>query len=117
MFVFAQDRQDVGETESTVVEIFNTGPVVCQFELTNDGANTLQYRFQEWVETAWADLDDSGTDLYNSLAAGESVTVNITAEEARVRLAGSASGGTVADFTVSRTYTRTSGGTVPLLSL
>ena len=117
MFVFASDRQDVGETEGTVVEIFNTGPVACQFELTNDGLNTLNYRFQEDVGNSWADMDDSGTDLYNSLASGETVTLNLTSDYARVRLLGSASGGTVADFTISRTYARTSGGSLPLLSL
>jgi len=117
MFVFAQDRQDVGEVESPIVELFNTGPVACQVELANDGVNTLHYRFQEWLGSGWGDMDDSGTDLYNSLTAGSSLSINVASSYARVRIVGSASGGTVADFTVSRTYARASGGSLPLLSL
>jgi hypothetical protein len=117
MNVFVQDRNDVGETEAAIVDIHNAGPVICQFELTNDGVNSLNYRFQEYVSGTWTDMDDSGTDLYNTLLAGESLSINIESAYARVRLVGNASGGTVADFTVTRLYARASGGALPLLSL
>ena len=117
MFIFIQDRQDIGETEATVVDILNSGPVTAQVELTNDGINSLNYRFQEYVGGVWADMDDSGTDLYNTLVAGDSLSVNIESSYGRVRIVGNASGGTVADFTISRTYSRSSGGSLPILSL
>lgn len=117
MHVFVNDRNDVGETEAAIVDIHNAGPVVCQFELTNDGVNSLNYRFQEYVSGTWADMDDSGTDLYNTLLAGESLSINLESTYSRVRVVGNASGGTVADFTATRIYARASGGALPLLSL
>lgn len=115
MYTFIQDHQTVGETGAvlfTMVQASHDALIT----LSNSGTNTINYRFQELVNDVWTDMSVEGTDLYNTLTANQVRTFKLTSSRPQVRLFGNASGGSVLDFSVNRTFNRASGGAVPLLT-
>lgn len=118
MITFVQDRETVQESEGTLFSLIqNSSPV--QLFLRNAGVNTINYRFQDSDDggTTWTDLDVTGTDLYNTLTAGQTRAIRITSTNTNVRIRANASGGSVLDFSVTRFYTRSSGAALPLLGI
>jgi len=117
MQIFIQDTQIVPETQGTLVDFFQQGPVEMLVFLTNDGANTLNYIWQQWTGTAWQDMGVVGSDLYNTLSPGQTRSLKVTSTYPRVQIVGNASGGALLDFSVSRVFTRSSGGSCPILAM
>lgn len=83
----------------------------------NSGVNTMNYRLQEHNGTAWVDMGTAGTDYYNTLSANEVKSFKVTSNYAQVQLVGNASGGAFLEFSVTRYTNRSSGGSIPILSL
>ena len=117
MTIHCTDEQVVGETLSTLFSVLNQGAVAMLVIIKNTGVNTMNYRFQEWNGTAWADLGASGTDFYNTLAENEVRSFKVTSSYPQVRMVGNASGGAYLSFDVTRHVERASGGALPILSL
>ena len=117
MHIFTQDSNVVGENESQLVEFYQSGPVQMAMFMTNAGANTLNYRFEEWTGTAWVAMGAVGSVYYNTLISGQTTSLLVNSSYGRVHLVGSASGGAILDFSVDRVFNRTSGGAMPILSL
>jgi len=117
MTIHCTDEQVVGETLSTLFSVLNQGPVAMLVIVKNTGVNTMNYRFQEWNGTTWADLGASGTDYYNTLAENEVRSFKVTSSYPQVRMVGNASGGAYLSFDVTRHVERQSGGALPILSL
>jgi hypothetical protein len=97
------------------------GPVNAPAILRNAGANQINYVFQEFNGTSWADISLVGTDLNNVLATGSPPTnvkvIVIASSYSQVRLLASASGGSTLEFVVMRYYNRPPGGSLPLLTV
>lgn len=85
--------------------------------IKNTGVNTMNYRFQEWTGSAWSDLGASGSDYYNTLAENETRSFKVESDYPQVRMVGNASGGAYLSFDVTRHVERSSGGSLPILSL
>lgn len=120
MQIYCADRNVVSEIEGTLFELLQDGAVQGFVLLKNLGSNDLDYRFQANLAGTWTDLDDEGTDVNNTLFAGDQIAVLLTTTmtaSSRVRLRGSADGGTTLQFGVSRYFVRASGGDIPILSL
>lgn len=117
MTITVNDSQVVGETLSTLVSAIQQGPVSMSVIMKNSGVNTMNYRWQEFNGSAWVDLDESGTDMYNTLTANEVKSVKVVSTYPQVQLVGNASGGALLEFSVMRYVNRASGGTIPILSL
>ncbi len=115
MNVFCQDHQIVGESSSTLFSMVQA-TTQALITLQNTGANTINYRFQELVGSTWTDMDVQGTDLYNTLTAGQSRQLVLVSSESKVQLIGNASGSSTLDFTITRQLARSSGGALPLLN-
>jgi len=112
-----QDVETVGETEATLFEMLHSGTVAACVTLENSGANTLNYHFEEFNGSAWADMSALGTDLNNTLSAAQVKAVVVSPSYPQVRLRGNASGGAELTFAVQRHYTRSAGGKLPLLNI
>lgn len=118
MNVFITDVQAVPELEGTLFTMLQQGSVTAMISLKNsDSANTINYRFQQYNGTTWADMSTSGTDYYNTLIAGQVKFINLSSAYPQVRLVGNASGGATLDFGVTRYFARTTGGSIPILNL
>jgi hypothetical protein len=117
MVVQVTDSQVVGETLATLFTIIQPAPIDAAIILKNSGVNTMNYNFQEWNGTAWVDMGASGSDLNNTLVAGETILVNVSSSNAKVQLIGNASGGALLEFSVTRYFNRSSGGAIPILNL
>jgi hypothetical protein len=117
MDIAAHDSQVVGETEATLFSLLQAGPVEAQLVLKNSGANTMNYRFQQFNGTAWVDMANSGTDLNNTLQANQVKLVTVDSSYPQVQLVGNASGGAFLEFSIQRYFNRASGGPVPILNL
>lgn len=120
MQTFCSDRNVVSELEGTLFELQQDGAVQGFVMLKNLGVNSISYRFQAMVNGTWADLGNSGTDVYNVIAAGDSIAVVLTTDltgSSRVRLRGAADAGSMLQFSVSRYFIRGDGGNIPILSL
>lgn len=117
MEIFVSDSQICGEVESTMFTLLQQGPITAPAIIRNAGANTINYRFQESVNGTWTDMDVQGTDMYNTLSAGQVKVVTVASNYAQVRLLGYASGGAIIEFSITRWFNRASGGNVPILSL
>lgn len=117
MMTFVTDGQVVGESVSTLFSMLQQGPIEASVFIKNSGLNTLNYRFQYWDGSAWVDMGTSGSDFYNTLMAGEVRALELSTEYPRVQLIGNASGGAFLDFSITRYYNRTSGGSLPLMTL
>lgn len=105
----------VGEVSSALFSMVQASTKAL-ITLQNTGSNTINYRFQELVGSTWTDMDVEGTDLYNTLTAGQVKQLALESSETKVQLVGNASGGSVLDFTVTRILARSSGGPLPLLN-
>jgi hypothetical protein len=117
---FCSDRQTVSELEGTLFELQQDGAVQGFVMLKNIGVNDIDYRFQAMVSGSWSDLGQSGTDVYNTLVAGDSIAVLLTTTltgSSRVRVRGAADAGSTLQFSVSRYFIRGDGGNIPILSL
>jgi hypothetical protein len=117
MNTFAQDSQVVAETEGTLFSLIQQGPVESLVQLRNAGVNTINYRFQEFNGVTWLDLAELGTDLNNTLVAGQVRHLKLNSSYSQVRLVGHASGGSLLEFSVTRYHSRPSGGPLPVLNL
>lgn len=117
MTIHCVDEQVVGETLATLFSVLNQGAVAMLVIIKNTGVNTTNYRFQEWNGTAWADLGASGSDFYNTLTENEVRSFKVTSAYPQVRMVGNASGGAYLSFDVTRHVERSSGGSLPILSL
>lgn len=117
MVVHVTDSQVVGETVATLFQIIQGAPIDATIIMKNSGVNTMNYRFQEWNGSAWVDLGASGSDLYNTLQANETKSVEIDSSNPKVQMIGNASGGAFLEFAVTRYFNRDSGGAIPLLNL
>ena len=117
MIILNTDSQIVGETQSTLFSILQSGPVNALVVIKNSGVNTMNYRFQEYNGSAWVDLGASGSDFYNTLSVNEVKTLKLTSAYPQVQMVGNASGGAFLDFSVTRYFNRASGGAIPILNL
>ena len=92
------------------------GAVNATVILSNDGTNTLIYDFQQSPDGfTWTDIQGFGNPLNNTLIPGQQVSVLVTSAYTQVRCVGSASGGSVLGFGISRYFNRISGGGCPLI--
>lgn len=117
MTILVSDTQVVGETVSTLFSVLQQGPVAMNIIIKNSGVNTINYRFQEWNGTSWADLGASGTDYYNTLTQNQVRSFKVESDYPQIRLVGNASGGAFLEFSVLRYSDRASGGAIPILTL
>lgn len=117
MIILNTDSQIVGETQSTLFSILQSGPVNALVVIKNSGVNTMNYRFQEFNGSAWVDLGASGSDFYNTLSVNEVKTLKLTSAYPQVQMVGNASGGAFLEFSVTRYFNRASGGSIPILNL
>jgi hypothetical protein len=117
MIIHVTDGQVVGETVSTLFTVLQQGPVSMLLVLKNSGVNTMNYRLQENTGTAWVDLGASGSDYYNTLAAGEVRSFKVSSTYPQIQMVGNASGGAFIDFSVTRYFNRAAGGSIPILAL
>lgn len=117
MNIFCQDSQVVAEVEGVLVSTMQQGPVESLWQLRNAGANTINYRFQEFNGSAWVDLSEQDTDMNHTLVADQVRHIKVVAAYPQVRLVGNAAGASVLEFSITRYHARTSGGLVPVLNL
>ena len=117
MIILTSDSQLVGETQSTLWNVFQQGPINMQVIIKNSGENTLNYRFQEYNGSAWVDLGTSGSDYYNTLSVNEVKILKVVSAYPQVQMVGNASGGAFLEFAVTRYFNRSSGGSIPILAL
>jgi hypothetical protein len=117
MVVQVTDSQVVGETVATLFEIIQPAPIDAAIIIKNSGVNTINYDFQEWTGSVWQDLGPVGSDLNNTLQAGQTILVNVTSTNPKVQLIGNASGGALLEFSITRYFNRQSGGAIPILNL
>ncbi len=112
------DNQDVGETDAQAFQLYQQGPVNSLVTMENDGVNDINYRFQAFSVTygTWSDLDDVGTPLNDTLAAGATLAVAVATASNQVRLLANASGGALLVFSSMQEVVRASGGQLPLIN-
>lgn len=106
------DLQVVGETEGTLFESIQPSPIDTALILKNVGANPVSYKVQAYDGAAWATLGADGSDFQNTLGANAVKLIRISTNYPKIRLLGSASGGSTIDFQLTRHLTRASGGAV-----
>lgn len=117
MVTHVTDSQVVGETVSTLFSVIQQGPVGMMVVIKNSGVNVMSYRFQEYNGTAWVDLGAAGSDFYNTLSVNEVKQMEVSSNYPQVQMVGNASGGAFLEFAVTRYTNRSSGGSIPILSL
>ena len=117
MTTLCSDGQVVGETLSTFFTLVQASPIDAAIVLKNSGINTLNYRFQQWINNVWTDMGPSGGDYYNTLAANETKLIEVESSNPKVQMIGNASGGAFLEFSVLRVFERASGGPLPLMNL
>lgn len=117
MIIVNTDSQLVGETQSTLWSVFQSGSINMLVVIKNSGVNTMNYRFQEYNGSAWVDLGTSGSDYYNTLSVNEVKTLKVTSSYPQVQMVGNASGGAFLEFSATRYFNRASGGPIPILNL
>lgn len=117
MIIHVTDSQTVSEVSSTLWSTIQQGPVNATVVMKNSGVNTLNYRFQEFNGTSWADLGASGSDYYTTLSVNEVKLIKLTSLYAQVQMVGNASGGAFLEFAITRYVNRASGGPIPVLNL
>ena len=115
MQTFVQDENYVGEVENTLFVMIQQGPVDALIFLKNTGINTINYRAQQFNGTTWVDMDVAGTDLNNTLTSNQIKSMKVSSSYPQVRFVGNAAGGAMINFSVSRYFCRSCGGTIPLM--
>jgi hypothetical protein len=119
MFVTQTDSQVVGETLATLFTMVQVAPVDAAIYLRNSGVNTLNYDFQQWVDSTgtWQDIGASGSDYNNTLSPNEVTLIQLQSAYGKIQLIGNASGGAFLEFAITRYFNRCSGGPVPLVNI
>ena len=112
MRTFLSDTQAVTGTSATLFEFVQQGPQAPLITIHNTGSITMNYSFQENDGSGWSTVGSAST-----LTADQKKRLQVESEFPRVRMLGDASGGTTLAFSVTRTYTRPSGGAIPLIAL
>jgi hypothetical protein len=80
---------------------------------------TINYSYQALQgDGTWADLEplSPANDINSTLQAGQQKVIIVSSASGQVQLVGSADGGSLLLFTVTRIYNRASGGPIPMLS-
>ena len=113
MTVHLTDGQVVGETEGQLMQL--KGVTAFNAIIKNSGANTMNYRFQEYNGSAWVDLGSSGDDLYNTLTVNQVRLFAVEATYPIVRIIGNASGGAFLEFAFTSDVNRASGGAYTIM--
>lgn len=113
MNTFVSDTQVIGETDDTAFSFVHQGPVSAAVTLKNAGTNTINYHWQEFNGTTWAEF----VVTVSTLTAGQVATATVSSNYAQVRLRANASGSSLLDFSITRAFNRLSGGSVPLLAI
>lgn len=117
MNITQADSQVVAETQGVLFTLIQPAPISAQVIMKNSGANTMNYDFQEWNGTTWADLGAVGTPFNNTLSPGQVVMLTLTSTNSKIQLLGNASGGAFLEFSVASYFNRLSGGALPILNL
>lgn len=119
MNITCTDTQSIGGTSAQVFQMIQTGAVKALITLANNGVNTANYVFQEYINGVWTDMEalNGPLDLNSTLTAGEVVSLAVESAYPQVRLMANASGGTEFEFSVLRYFVRGDGGALPILSL
>ena len=117
MVIHVSDAQIVSEVVGVLVSALQQGPTNMQVIMKNSGVNTMNYRWQEYNGTSWADLGPQGSDFYNTLMPQQARSITVVSSYPQVQVIGNASGGAYLEFTVQRYVNRQSGGPIPILSL
>jgi hypothetical protein len=119
MNVHVYDSQVVGETTSTLFTMVQASPVNALITLHNGGSHTINYSFQALQgDGTWADIEElsPANDINSTLVAGQQKAIVVNSTTGQVQLVGNADGGSLLYFSVTRIYTRASGGPIPLLA-
>ena len=117
MITLVTDTQVVGESIATLFSTINSGSSALLVTLKNTGVNTINYTFQEFDGNSWNNIGASGSPTNTTLQSDQNTSLTVSSAYAQIRLIGNASGGAFLHFSVTRTYERTNGGQLPLLSL
>jgi hypothetical protein len=117
MIVHVSDGQLVGEVQSVMFTVLQSGPVNMMVVIKNSGVNTMNYDFQDFEGTGWVDLGPFGSVFNNTLSPNQVVTLIVSSPYPQVQLLGNASGGAFLEFAVTRYANRASGGPIPILNL
>ena len=112
MITINNDAQVVGEVLSTMFTFGLNGPVSATVFLKNDGVNTINYDFQQNTGTGWSDIGISGSVYNNTLQPGAVLSLVVVSAYPQVQLLANASGGSYISFSVTRYFSRTSGGPI-----
>lgn len=115
MHIVVTDIQAVAEYEDTLYTLSAQGINDTIVSMTNEGTNTINYRFQEYTGTAWNDIGLSGSALYNTLISDQSRTITVASKYSQIRCVGNASGGSILHFSIQRSHNRASGGAIPIV--
>ena len=105
---------------AVLFDLVHQEPVKAYLAIENQGVNPIVYNLQEFNGTTWVDMDEQGTLLNDILpASGEDCNRGMVIDSAytTVRMLGSASGGSVLGFSLTRRVDRVGGGTLPILTV
>ena len=117
MFTQVVDQQVVPLVDGVLFSLTQQAPLGALVSMTNTGTNTMNYHFQEFNGNAWNDMASLGTPLNNTLTGGQSVAVAVVSGYPQVRLMGFTAGAANIEFAVDRYVERSSGGSIPIISL
>ena len=114
MRTYVTDTQVVTGDSATLFDFVQQGPHLALVTLHNTGSATMNYTFQEQVGATWTNLASQAT-----LQGNEVKRAVVESNYPRVRLIGHGdpAGGSSLAFSVTRTYVRPSGGTIPLIAI
>ena len=117
MQIVCVDLQAVTCTDSSLFSLIGQGTTMATLLLTNVGANTLTYHFQQNISGTWTDLVASPDGYFTgTIIPNQTVAIQINVSNPQIQLMGLASGGTTLWFSVDRFFTRASNGPLPLLN-
>jgi hypothetical protein len=118
MQIFIADAQMVTGTNSVIFGLVQPSVNPADVFLQNAGTNTLNYDFQYYDPVnGWTDMGEIGSIYYQAILPGQNVLVPITSLANQVQLVGSASGGTLLQFAVTRLVNRAPGANIPILNV
>lgn len=116
MHTFIQDTNAVISTSSEMWRVLQSSPIALFVMLKNSGENNIDYQFQESTDgVTWADITSTSGTLTPS-GGSQTISYKVASSLAMVRLTALSSSGSTLDFSVSRYFTRASGGPLPILS-
>lgn len=112
MRTFVTDTQAVPSTSATLFDMIQQGPQAALVTIHNTGSITMNYTFQEHTGSAWSNLASAST-----LQGSEVKRVKLESDYPRIRMIGDAASPTTLAFSITRTYVRPSGGSMPLIAI